>query len=1797
MPRTARRPKGKEHKLPLHSMVTSVQSLSRGGSLSLPLLEGLSRRSGESDVIVYELFSQWRAAIRIAHATAFLWKRYRNRHGKKEHQKKHQREKEAAVSALPHPKKRRRGGKRSRETHPIELEVPPIGEKVKNEETLSSTKSILFHKSSHLFLPLKHWLLHSLISASLPERRFACRILAQGCPLDGSSKWTCIELLCSVIYNEKIHLSQESSDIVACIALLKHIVVNVLSSNERIAFCFSPVTGVSIVCDTLWKLSLEARTCDEQASATLRICYCFVDFLHSIVLNGTSESVKQIHQFIWSPSSGEQDGSHPWKGNSCRKHSPLTCLVATYHLWSDLPKNRSMRSYAGLLKRLIDPSVLPDTYSLSGESKVEPNIAADHTNRLSATFTMMKNNSNVNNSKKGDSSETTGHLGNLESPKAPAVPAMLESPPENRSIMESFSRLVGSLYGSSREGRVQNADRDGDTNNEPHTMNETDDEDVDDDEEEDEAKDNDEAGKDDELAEMQVDETERHEEDGDDAEQDSSEEEINQDEDEEIESEDDDEGDDIVEVGYDEDDDEDDDIMIHDDDLPEIEEGLLEIQRDLARREKLTSVLSRGVAQPSIGFKERSQVFLQSAMKVLMIQHPNNLKSSSPTLPPLSLAAESSLLSSVLDIVKPEKKPYDAKICLRRAPTQEEFFRGSLSKNPVSLSMLNHRGSGNQNEPTVGDLRQYIANQLQMADSAFLLELLIANKILDVDLKLRVVNQTLWKDHCILLSNSSTGSTLSSLLGGGRESRAFSSSSGISLMLSSSFARARSSSSSSALTRTDSLDILPPMLITYRLIGVDGEATEDTVTSLNDPEAPSESSSPKEMEELMERQYGNTKVLMQGRGTICLLRSVERDVSNTLRKIRRDDVEWTGNHTRDNFHNSMYAGLSLILCCVKLPSNRRLLLNSQAPTTLLRLLLDVLHALETRKEGNGSQSNRTAKGLQELIEVLASDISRISEGGSDAGNKEDEGNIEDEALTLRLLIEGIEASSLSPPLRNIIAKLLPYLTYGKSKLSKELASEFMKHVDTKKIGDYESEEDMVGGSVLMDTFIHASSSLPANEVCDALRSELVSCGFVERIVHFILQHSPTDPPHWSAALWPTGSHLTKQKQKMLNAQWIEYSKMLGLKSCFDILVGLSKRHQETQMLIGNFSHGKKKFLLLCHWLEATSDSATVSIKKLALLAETLLDHLVECDTTVSDQIRVFRMTTRNRKKEIAKERRNHALKRMTKFSITPQSITASNETRLAGQGTSNVVRDTASSLLSPVLGLFNSPIGQTHSSESNLTSSSIGNKKKLLGNESSKPSWMEEMENLEDESGLVCSVCQEGVNSQPDSLLGLYCYVKRVTLPSADSRLNIDGTTLLTILPSKLPVSLEDRTLTVQWYQSGKAAGDDLKEVAKASILNRRRDSSYTTTVSALNAIHVTCHAKARQADRSHPKAPKSEWEGATLRNSRVNCNVILPLVSARSSKVPLGIIEQSLTEHQVAIANLLGARPKSNLWTVLHDVRLLLLRMAYGEALNTDCGGGSLLSNLQLLFYQFSMAKTFESEAQVDSPASSVHARALSSGFLAACDIVSAEDYNAVCAPSLIRAIADSSVMAALTCILFHNNKDDYSLGSESTHTHLNRWVGSKELFLRGLLYCAGCRHALGIYDSGCLSGRNSSAKQAKSAAFVEWDSNQDTSCPAASSLATRSGRCEKSDRATVEDFANVIRPFVIMYAIMDQLSSDFSPDLDDEAIEESANRLSQTIQSCYRSKNIYDLFQRADVTLSESEIMKELQRGMTSA
>ena len=1219
----------------------------------------------------------------------------------------------------------------------------------------------------------------------------------------------------------------------------------------------------------------------------------------------------------------------------------------------------------------------------------------------------------------------------------------------------------------------------------------------------------------------------------------------------------------------------------------------------------------------------RSKAYVRAGLEVLASQHPMNHHTAEGAITRrdngthrisaqsvLTPSAEQGLLKSICDIVKPPKKPLKLKVFMRRAPTQEEFFRGSLTRNPILISSLKTSASSSslsENDQTVKDLRQHIANDLQMADSAELLELLVANNILDMNLKLRVIAQTTWRTH--VMENTTAVQSESTF-------RQF--------MSGSSFGES-GALSRSRFDENTPMSALPPMVVTYRLAGVDGEATEDKIEEgdIVDPDAPPDINASSAQYELkMEKEYGITRLITKARGVNILLRSLEGHLGQVMKRIRRDDVGCKvkigvkqvdkKNHSRALFLKTPpCSALILLQHCAMIADNRKKLVNAQAPTVLLRLLLDVLNSIDQSPKvrattlANSTRSNQSSQGeeesnlsserpshhlqaignnptadaLQALIETLSSDISAESSKKptlprEDADNSESSDS-EGDTSTLPMLLSSLRTTSLSPPLRRVIAKLLPFLTYGQLSQSRALASQFVSHIQVKYLGTDSSlsdENDADNKAILMETFVDAAIHMPPVAVCDTLRSELIRQGFVSLIKNHILAKVPSNPPPWSPSLFGKEEILSKSKMENIRGQWKTYYNRKGLQTAFQILIGLSKEYAETQAYLANDSvESEASLARIAHWIESTSDKDEIKTNGLGILAETLLDTMLYKNELVQEKIDALRKKTRDRKKELAQERRKVALSKMGGFSLlsgAAEGATKSKSKASGGKKKACVAANSGSATVS-------------------------------------KPSWMLEMEAMEDESGLVCAVCQEGRSYQPSEMLGMYAFLKKVTIPygKGGSRSSTDGALMILSLPPRLPESLQGSEPDDEWYQPSIDLSTTLKSTshgasavaAAASSVMGSRSCNFITTVTAGNAIHCSCHARARSADRNHPKAPKSEWEGASLRNSRVSCNVILPLMSKENSKVPVMEMENALSDHQQAVTNMLGSKPKSMLWTVLQDIRLLVLRISYGEALNADCGGGSLSTNSMLIFHSLFLANMFAKDAEQDLPITARHANGLSTAYLASSSILRCSDLLETSKiKQLRRAFADAGPMAAICCILFQNTINDEDVSSAnasilSTENKLTvpppkrRWEMHKDHFLIGLLQCSGRRHALGIDGSGCE--QSSSSRRVRSSSLSEW--NEDISGPPARrSVSKRSG-------LTIEEYAKPLRPMLLLYATLDKLSKLFTLQMDDEKIESSSQHLVSTIESCQKADSIRSLIALCNISLDDTTIIEEFKVG----
>ncbi|KAL5011609.1 hypothetical protein ScPMuIL_010160, partial [Solemya velum] len=177
-----------------------------------------------------------------------------------------------------------------------------------------------------------------------------------------------------------------------------------------------------------------------------------------------------------------------------------------------------------------------------------------------------------------------------------------------------------------------------------------------------------------------------------------------------------------------------------------------------------------------------------------------------------------------------------------------------------------------------------------------------------------------------------------------------------------------------------------------------------------------------------------------------------------------------------------------------------------------------------------------------------------------------------------------------------------------------------------------------------------------------------------------------------------------------------------------------------------------------------------------------------------------------------------------------------------------------------------------------------------------KRSVLKQMEDLKEETGLTCCICREGYRYQPQKVLAVYTFTKRVNL-------------------------------------------DDYE--------NKLRTSIGYSTVSHFNVIHVDCHTAAVRHARG-----REEWESAALQNANTKCNGLLPMWGPQ---VPESAFATCLARHNSYLQECTGLRDPSYPYTV-HDIKLLLMRFAQEKSLSEESGGGGRQSNIHLLPYMSHM-------------------------------------------------------------------------------------------------------------------------------------------------------------------------------------------------------------------------------------------------
>lgn len=146
------------------------------------------------------------------------------------------------------------------------------------------------------------------------------------------------------------------------------------------------------------------------------------------------------------------------------------------------------------------------------------------------------------------------------------------------------------------------------------------------------------------------------------------------------------------------------------------------------------------------------------------------------------------LFEEICRVISPVKPDPVYFMNLNKAQTQEFFIRGKMSKNPYQSKLMGK---------TIGELREKICKELELAEPE-LIELLVANKIVATNLSIKSVYEQVWWPHLCRQRNPDEYD----------------------------------------IPNIEEADksLLSAMNVTYRLAGIDGEATEDRVEQLNEGE-------------------------------------------------------------------------------------------------------------------------------------------------------------------------------------------------------------------------------------------------------------------------------------------------------------------------------------------------------------------------------------------------------------------------------------------------------------------------------------------------------------------------------------------------------------------------------------------------------------------------------------------------------------------------------------------------------------------------------------------------------------------------------------------------------------------------------------------------------------------------------------------------------------------------------------------------------------------------------------------------
>ncbi|CAL5065314.1 unnamed protein product [Urochloa decumbens] len=520
------------------------------------------------------------------------------------------------------------------------------------------------------------------------------------------------------------------------------------------------------------------------------------------------------------------------------------------------------------------------------------------------------------------------------------------------------------------------------------------------------------------------------------------------------------------------------------------------------------------------------------------------------------------ILEQLCNLICPVKPEPVYLLILNKAHTQEEFIRGSMTRNPYSSVDVG---------PLMRDVKNKICNQLDLIgllEDDYGMELLVGGNIISLDLSISQVYEQVWRKH--------HGQTQHAL-------------------------------SNAGSTAASSVRDCPPMTVTYRLQGLDGEATEPMIKELE--------------EEREESQDPEIEFAIAGAVRECGGLEIILSMIQSLR-----DDEFRSNQ------EELASVLNLLKYCCKIHENRCALLRLGA----LGLLL------ETARRAFSADAMEPAEGILLIVESLTmeaneSDIS-IAQSVFTTTNEETGAGEEARKIVLMFLERlchpsGAKKSNKQQRNEEMVARILPYLTYGEPAAMEALIQHFepylrdwtkfdqlQKHHEENPKDDSISQKASTQRSAV-DNFVRVSESLKTSSCGESLKEIILEKGITKAAVEHVKQSF--------ASQGQTGFRTS--------AEWTSGLKLPSIPPILSMLKGLAKGHLPTQKCID-----EEGILPLLHALEGVPGENEIGAR-----AENLLDTLANKENNgdgfLGEKIQELRHATRDEMRRRALKKREMLL--------------------------------------------------------------------------------------------------------------------------------------------------------------------------------------------------------------------------------------------------------------------------------------------------------------------------------------------------------------------------------------------------------------------------------------------------------------------------------------------------------------------------------------------------------------------------